>query len=116
MRKLIGLVLLVAAVAIGAKILTTGALPTLAPQSEEEKTLRGLERDFRAIEERVTEAQRRSGLTGMDTTPDITLALQDLEDLDRELTALEPKLEADIARGRAKKLHEQIADLRIELR
>lgn len=116
MRKLIGLVLLVAAVAIGAKILTDGAAPTLAPQSEEERALKGLERDFRAIEDRIVDAQRQAGLTGMDTTPDITLALEDLDRLDRELTALEGKLDADIARGRAKKLHEQIAELRIELR
>ncbi len=112
MRKLIGLVLVVAAVAIGANYLLKGGLP----DSDEERTLAMLERDYRALEDRVTEAQRSAALTGMDTTSDVEAAIAELDELDRKLTALEAKLEADVARERARKLHQQVEDFRLELR
>jgi hypothetical protein len=116
MKKLIGLILFVAVIAVGANILSKGGLPFKKSLDDEQGQLDRLRSDLRAAENEYRQAGRASGLTGMDTTAQAGPALAKVERIEKELVELEGKLKSDVAKEAAQKLHDEIRDFKNEAR
>jgi hypothetical protein len=116
MKKIIGLVLFLGIVAIGANILMKGGFPLKQSLSEEEQQLDRLRGELRAAQAEFRQAGRASGLSGVDTTAQGGAALAEVERIERELNELKRSLSSDVARQAADRLLEEIQDFKNEIR
>ena len=78
--------------------------------SEEEKTVKALEREFDMAVGNFLRAGRTMAGTGLDTTSDIDDAVRQIKKVKKELKALRDSLEEEAAQDRAEKLEAKIRD------
>ena len=91
MKKLVVLVLLALVVWVGVNYLRTGRLSLLPPSSSpEEQRIHDLEAELQAIQSQIDQAGRAAGMTGMDTSADVSA-----------LTARKTRIEKEIAAARS---------------
>lgn len=85
---------------------TTGEL-TLKPsfsKSEEESAVEDLQDDFDATKKQFAQAHRTAGLSGIDTTADVSAAISDVKRIKRELEKLRKTLSEEKAKRAAGEL------------
>ena len=92
MKKVLVLVAVLVVAWLGYNFLQTGKVSLLpGSQTPEEAQLQSLESELHAVESQIESAGRAAGMTGMDTTGDVS-----------SLMARKEKLQKDIAEARAK--------------
>ncbi len=116
MKKVLGLLLFVVALAVGANILFKGGLPLRQSLSAEEQQLAELRTRLRSAQSEYRQAGRAAGLSGVDTSAQAEAALRQVERVEEDLARLRAGLTSDVARQAAQKLAEEIADFKGELR
>lgn len=116
MRKLLALVVFVGVVAVGANMLLKGGLSSLTGLSADQQQLADLESDLKGVERDWKTAVRAAGLSGVETTAEAGAAIADLDRIEKKLVKLERSLDSDVARAKARTLHDRIDDLRAEMR
>jgi hypothetical protein len=95
MKKLVLIVIVVAGVWLGVNYVRTGSLSFSPPAvSGPEEHLRALQHDLDDVNSQIASAGRAAGMTGMDTTSDVSA-----------LMAKKDKLEKEIAEARARLKH-----------
>ncbi len=86
MKKFVVLVVVVVAAWLGVNYLRTGTISLFPPQmSAEEKTIKDLEDQLAAIKSQIDQAGRSAGMTGMDTTGDVSALMVKKEKLEKDL-------------------------------
>jgi hypothetical protein len=93
MKKLILLVVVLAGALIGVNYMRTGTValfPTAA--SAEERQLRDLERELEAVKAQMGQAGRTAGMTGADTTADVSALMEKKERLEKQIEEARKKL------------------------
>ena len=116
MKKLLGVVLFLGIVAIGANILMKGGFPFKQSLSEDQQQLDRLRSELRAAEAEYRQAGRAAGLSGVDTTAQGGGALAKVERIERDLRELKGTLSSDVAREAANRLLDEIQDFKNEIR
>lgn len=87
MKKVIALVAVALVVWLGINYMRTGKL-SLAPAasgSPEQQRLADLEAELKAVESQIEQAGRAAGMTGMDTTGDVSSLMVRKEKLQKEI-------------------------------
>jgi hypothetical protein len=93
MKKLVVLIVVLVAVWLGVNYFRTGQfsfLPTAL--SAEEQHVRDLEREIVSINEQMAQAGRAAGMTGMDTTQDVSALMEKKTRLEKELEQARKKV------------------------
>ena len=93
MKKLVLLIVVLVGIWLGVNYVRTGQfsfLPTAL--SAEEQHVRDLEKQIADINAQMAQAGRTAGMTGMDTTQDVSALMQKKERLEKELDAARRKL------------------------
>ena len=93
MKKIVLLIVVLVGVWVGVHYFRTGQfslLPTAA--TAEELHVRDLERQIADIDTQMSQAGRAAGMTGMDTTQDVSALLAKKERLQKELEEARKKL------------------------
>lgn len=93
MKKIILLVVVLVGIWLGVNYVRTGRfsfLPTAL--SAEELHVRDLEKQIADINAQMAQAGRTAGMTGLDTTQDVSALMQKKERLEKELEAARKKL------------------------
>ena len=116
MKKVLFMVVLLVIVGVGASYLSTGGLPFMQPQSEEEQELAALRSDLRAARQEYQQAGRAAGMSGLDTTAEAETALREIDRIAEELKDLEEKLSSDAAKTAARRLEDEIESFRQQVR
>src|SRR5882672_4656080 len=86
MKKLAILVVILVGVWLGVNYVRTGQfsfLPTAL--SPEEQQVRDLERDLAGVNQELAQSGRAAGMTGMDTTSDVSALMQKKEKIEKQL-------------------------------
>lgn len=86
MKKLVILVVVLVGVWLGANYVRTGQfsfLPTAL--SPEEQQVRDLERELQGINSELAQSGRAAGMTGMDTTTDVSALMQKKARIEKQL-------------------------------
>ncbi len=93
MKKFVLLVLLLAGAWVGLNYMRTGQL-TLMPSemSEEERQIQALEKELASVRTQIAQAGRSAGLTGMDTTGDVSALIERQEQLEKEIAEARERL------------------------
>jgi hypothetical protein len=78
--------------------------------TEEEKSVKALEKEFDSAVGDFLRAVRTMSGTGLDTTSDVDDAVIKIKKVKKELIALKARLEEDSAQGRAEKLETKIKE------
>lgn len=115
MKKIIGVVLFLGVLAIGANILMKGGFPLKQALSEDQQQIDRLRSELRAAQAEFRQAGRAAGLSGVDTTAQGGAALAKVERIERELTQLKGSLSSDVAREAADRLQDEIQDFKNEV-
>jgi len=115
MKKVLGMVILLGVVAVGAQYFSKGSLPFLPKPSEQRQELDRLRSEFRAAQGEFRQAGRAAGLSGIDTTGDASVALAEVDRINKELATLKDKLNDDNERRAAQLLQEEIDDFKREV-
>jgi len=93
MKKLVLLIVVLVGIWLGVNYVRTGQfsfLPTAL--TAEEQHVRDLEKQIADINAQMAQAGRAAGMTGMDTTQDVSALMQKKERLEKELEAARKKL------------------------
>ena len=93
MKKLVVLIVVLVAIWLGVNFVRTGHfsfLPTTL--SAEEQHVRDLEHQITAINEQMAQAGRTAGMTGMDTTQDVSALMEKKARLEKELDEARKKV------------------------
>ncbi len=93
MKKLVVLIVALVGVWLGVNYLRTGQfsfLPTAL--SAEEQHVRDLEQELASINNQLTQSGRAAGMTGMDTTADVSALMQKKEKIQKQLEEARQKL------------------------
>lgn len=111
-----GLVVLIVAVAglLAYNYVTTGEIK-LVPgpsMSESETRLAELQKEVERARSRVAQAGRTAGMSGLDSTADVSAARRVVDDVHRSLEKLKPTLVSDAEKKRARELENAIAEFR----
>ena len=86
MKKVVLLLLVVLAIWVGVNYVRTGKLTLMpATMSEDERHLKDLQDEMKAIDDKIAQAGRAAGLTGMDTTNDVSALMARKEQLQKEI-------------------------------
>lgn len=86
MKKVVLLIVVLVGIWLGVNYIRTGQfsfLPTAL--SAEEQHVRDLERQLAEVSAQMAQAGRTAGMTGMDTTQDVSALMQKKERLEKEL-------------------------------
>ena len=93
MKKIILLVVVLAAALIGVNYMRTGTIALFpAAVSAEERQIRDLEKELEAVKEQMGQAGRTAGMTGMDTTADMAALMEKKEKLEKQIEEARKKL------------------------
>jgi hypothetical protein len=93
MKKLVLLVIVVAAAWLGVNYVRTGSLSFSPPAvNAEEEHLQALQRDLDDVNSQIASAGRAAGMTGMDTTSDVSALMVKKEKLEKEIAEARAKL------------------------
>ncbi|GLH72917.1 hypothetical protein GETHLI_14190 [Geothrix limicola] len=114
MKRLLAVVLILGGVLIGGSYLMTGRLPWVA-LSEEEKQVAELREAFGLIRQQWQTAGQTQAL-GVDASSQIEGPLAKLEQIDKDLEALMPRLKTYEARNQAKQLRHDIDTFKAEMK
>ncbi|HEU4403187.1 MAG TPA: hypothetical protein VFT43_13910 [Candidatus Polarisedimenticolia bacterium] len=93
MKKLILLLIVVLCVWIGVNYVRTGQValfPTVVNGAEQE--VRDLEKEIAGVNEQINQAGRSAGMTGLDTTADVSALMTRKEQLEKRLAEARKKL------------------------
>ena len=93
MKKLVLLVVVLVSVWLGVNYVRTGQfsfLPTAL--SPEEQQVRDLERELAAVNAEIAQSGRAAGMTGMDTTTDVSALMQKKEKIEKQLEEARRKI------------------------
>ena len=93
MKKLVVLIVVLVGIWVGVNYMRTGQfslLPTAL--SAEEQHVRDLERQITNINEQMAQAGRTAGMTGMDTTQDVSALMEQKTRLEKELIEARKKV------------------------
>jgi hypothetical protein len=116
MKKVLIIAALLIIAAIGANILMKGGFPFMQSMSEEEQQINRLRKELHAAEQEYRQAGRASGLTGVDSTAGAGAALAEVERIERDLAMLQKELTSEAAKMAARRLQDEIDDLKMEMR
>jgi hypothetical protein len=93
MKKVVLLLVVVLAVWLGVNYMRTGKLTLMpAAMSEEQRHLQDLETELKGIDAKIAQAGRAAGLTGMDTTADVSALMVRKEQLQKEIAEARKQL------------------------
>jgi len=93
MKKLVLLIVVLAGVWLGVNYVRTGQFTFLpASLSAEEQHVHDLEQELANVEGQISQAARTAGMTGMDTTNDVSALMVKKEKLQKELEEARKKL------------------------
>jgi len=93
MKKIVLLIVVLAGIWIGVTYLKTGQVPLMGTAvSADEMHVRDLRKQISQIDDQMSQAGRTAGMTGMDTTQDVSALLVKKEKLQKELQEAEKKL------------------------
>ena len=93
MKKVVLLIVVLVGIWLGVNYVRTGQfslMPTTL--SADEQHVRDLEQQLTAIKEQMEQAGRAAGMTGMDTTQDVSALMVKKEKLEKELQEAEKRL------------------------
>ncbi len=93
MKKVVLLIVVLVGIWLGVNYVRTGQfslMPTTL--SAEEQHVRDLEQQIKAINDQMSQAGRAAGMTGMDTTQDVSALMAKKEKLEKELVEARKKL------------------------
>ena len=86
MKKVVLLIVVLVGIWLGVNYVRTGQFSFLPTSlSAEEQHVRDLERQLAEVSAQMTQAGRTAGMTGMDTTQDVSALMQKKERLEKEL-------------------------------
>ncbi len=86
MKKLLMLVVVLAVAWVGFQSMRAGRLAFMPPAvSEEESRIRELEKELASVRAKIAQAGRSAGMTGLDTTEDVSALMERQEELEKEL-------------------------------
>ncbi len=93
MKKLVLLIVLLAGVWVGVNSMRAGRF-TIMPVavSEEERHLQALEKELAEVRAQMAQAGRMAGMTGMDTTGDVSALMERQKQLEKEIAEARKKL------------------------
>lgn len=93
MKKLIVLIVVLVGLWVGVNYMRTGQFSLLpSALSAEEQHVRDLERQITDINEQMAQAGRTAGMTGMDTTQDVSALMEKKARLEKELIEVRKKI------------------------
>jgi uncharacterized protein (DUF885 family) len=93
MKKVVLLIVVLVGVWLGVNYVKTGQFSLMpTSMSPEEKHVQDLKEQIAAIKEQMEQAGRTAGMTGMDTTQDVSALMVKKEKLEKELVEAEKKL------------------------
>jgi len=93
MKKIVLLIVVIVGIWLGVNYVKTGQFSLMpAAVSAEEQHVRDLRQQIAAIKEQMEQAGRTAGMTGMDTTHDVSALMAKKETLEKELQEAEKKL------------------------
>ena len=93
MKKVVLLIVVLVGIWIGVNYVRTGQLSLMPTTlSAEEQHVRDLERQLADINQQMAQAGRTAGMTGMDTTQDVSALLVKKERLEKELEEARRKI------------------------
>ena len=94
MKKIVLIIAVLAGLWIGIQYLRTGEF-TLSPtpMSAEEQQIHDLEEQLDRVNAQIAQAGRSAGLTGMDTTSDVSALMEQKESLEKQIAEARKKLE-----------------------
>jgi uncharacterized protein involved in exopolysaccharide biosynthesis len=93
MKKIVVLVVVVVAAWLGVNYLRTGTFALFPPQmSAQDQAIHDLEKQIAAINSQISQAGRAAGMTGMDTTGDVSALMTRKEKLEKELAEAKKRL------------------------
>ena len=93
MKKLVLLIVVLVAVWLGVNYKRTGQFSFLPTSlSAEEKHVHDLEQELASVKNQINQSGRAAGMTGMDTTSDVSALMQQKEKLEKELEAARKKV------------------------
>ena len=110
MKKLVVLILIGVAGLVGYNYYTTGKLSFIPSSfvSGEEEELKRLEKAFRKAQNEIIQASRTASITGLDTPADVMGAMQEIERVEKALTALKRRMTQQAAKTKAERLLTEI--------
>ena len=93
MKKVVLLIVVLVGIWLGVNYVRTGQF-SLMPTgvSADEQHVRDLEQQISAIKDQMSQAGRTAGMTGMDTTQDVSALMVKKEKLEKELLEAKKKL------------------------
>ena len=93
MKKVVLLIVVLVGIWLGVNYVRTGQF-SLMPTTvgAEEQHVRDLEQQITAINDQMSQAGRAAGMTGMDTTQDVSALMAKKEKLEKELVEARKKL------------------------
>ena len=93
MKKLIVLIVVLVGLWVGVNYMRTGQFSLLpSALSAEEQHVRDLESEIANINEQMAQAGRAAGMTGMDTTQDVSALMEKKSRLEKELIEARKKV------------------------
>jgi len=93
MKKLVLLIVVLVAVWLGVNYIRTGQFSFLPTSlSAEEQHVRDLEGELKNVTDQISQAARTAGMTGLDTTNDVSALMVKKEKLQKELDEARKKL------------------------
>lgn len=93
MKKLVVLIVVLVGIWLGVNYMRTGQFSLLpSAVSAEEQHVRDLERKIANIDEQMAQAGRTAGMTGMDTTQDVSALMEQKTRLEKELIEARKKV------------------------
>ena len=110
MKKLVVLILIVAAGLIAYNYYTTGEISLIPSSSlsEEERELKQLEKVFHKAQNEIIQASRAASITGLDTPSDVTGAMREIERVEQALIALKRRISSEQTKTKVERLLSQI--------
>jgi len=93
MKKLALLIVVLVVVWLGVNYVRTGQLSFMPTSlSAEEQHVRDLEGELKGVEDQMSQAGRTAGITGMDTTADVSALMVKKDKLQKELEEARKKI------------------------
>jgi hypothetical protein len=114
MKRFLGVLAIVAAGLLAYNYVTTGKVKLIpgASMSDVESRLADLQDQVADARSQVAQAGRSAGMTGLDSTADVSAARRVVEETARAFEELKPKLETEAEKERARELAAAITQFR----
>jgi hypothetical protein len=94
MKKLVLLIVVLVGAWIGLNYMQTGEFSLFpSKMSEEERKIQALEEELASVRAQISQAGRAAGMTGMDTTGDVSALIERQEQLEEEIAKARKALE-----------------------